>query len=146
MDTIATCQGIMYTNYFSHNSRQPYKYVGGSGNTTEWKDETRLPKLAKAFIIKSLKPILSNVPDFNELLSNDETGIQGFIIRLSMGSNAIMEFHAKGDIKDCPILLTVKLTHGDILVMDGSDIQTTLLHCVRPDGYHITATAWYIKI
>ncbi len=38
-------------------------------------------------------------------------GVQGFIARLSMGSDALMEFHAKGDIKDCPILLTVKLTH-----------------------------------
>ncbi|PBK59617.1 hypothetical protein ARMSODRAFT_982901 [Armillaria solidipes] len=160
-------RGIMYTNYFSHNSGQPYEYVGGSGNTTEWKDETRPPKLAKAFITKSLKPILSSVPDFNELLSvvylpnqnmavriclfllfhsNDETGVQGFIAGLSMGSDALMEFRAKGDVKDCPILLTIKLTHGDILVMDGSDIQTTLLHRVRPDGYRVAATARYIKI
>ncbi len=49
-----------------------------------------------------------------------------------------MEFRAKGDPKVCPVLITLKLSHvsmdcamlncpdqeqGDILVMDGDDIQ-----------------------
>ncbi|KAK0431122.1 hypothetical protein EV421DRAFT_1912144 [Armillaria borealis] len=153
-------RGIMYTNYFSHNSGEPYKYIGGGANTTEWNQESQGLKMAKRFILQTLKQILFNVPDFNELLrpdsvaylpnqsmtfhSDDKQGVQGFIAGLLLGSDAAMDFCSKGDIRDCPTLLTIRLSHGDILAMDGDDIQKKYLHRVKPFRYCFAVTARFI--
>ncbi|PBK85077.1 hypothetical protein ARMGADRAFT_942461 [Armillaria gallica] len=130
---------------------------GGGSNTTEWNHESQGPKMAKRFILQALKQILFNVPDFNELLSvaylpnqsmafhsDDEQGVQGFIAGLLLGSDATMDFCCKGDVKNCPTLLTVTLSHGDILVMDGDTIQQKFLHRVELFGYRFAATARFI--
>ncbi|KAK0189186.1 hypothetical protein F5146DRAFT_1140756 [Armillaria mellea] len=143
----------MYTNYFSHNSSEPYEYIGGGSNTTKWKHKSQGPKMAKSFIIQTLRQVLSNVPEFNELLSvaylpkqsmafhsDNEEGVQGFIAGLSLGSDATMDFCRKGEAKKCLNLLSVRLSHSDILIMDGDTIQKEYLHWVEPFGYHFTVT------
>ncbi|PBK89366.1 hypothetical protein ARMGADRAFT_1083892 [Armillaria gallica] len=132
--------GVMFTNYFSHNAGHPYEYIGGSANTTPWEDVGELPKSAKAHITNTLKTVFTDIPDFNELLSvaylpnqsmafhsDDEQGVQAFVASLSLGSDAIMQFKEKGDPKANPILLSVRLSHGDILVMEGDAIQKKYL-------------------
>ncbi|KAK0430599.1 hypothetical protein EV421DRAFT_1912719 [Armillaria borealis] len=180
--------GVMFTNYFSHNTGHPYEYVGGNANTTSWEDVGQSPKSAKKHITNTLKTVFTNVPDFNELLRrgldwivihtsdindsvwltylinqwcDDEKGVQAFIASLSLGSDAIMQFRAKGDPKASPILLSIRLTHGDIVVMEGDAIQKNYLytpppvkceehlvltsscfrHRVQPFGHRIAATA-----
>ncbi|VDB95302.1 unnamed protein product [Peniophora sp. CBMAI 1063] len=139
------CRGTLLTGYFSQNSGAPYNYIGGSDYT--------LPLV-----------VTGEYVPFNEIMSvaymedqrmawhaDAERGLGPVVASLSLGSTSHMYFRrSKHNITDddvpkaCPVL-TLVLKHGDILVMQGSDIQDYYEHTVEPMGFRMVATARVIS-
>lgn len=64
--------------------------------------------------------------------SEEELGDK--IISLSLGNPAKMNFKFKENDEKA---LCLYLLHGDILIMNGPDIQKKFLHCIQPDDFRI---------
>ncbi|GAA5946972.1 hypothetical protein JCM3765_002096 [Sporobolomyces pararoseus] len=106
---------------------------------------------------------------FNEILSvaymeggkmsfhdDGEHGLGPCVASISLGADAVMSFRrkekrprfAKKDkdskepvSKTCRIALRIKLSHGDICVMEGAEMQKLYEHAVEPEGLRFAATA-----
>ncbi|RPD54737.1 hypothetical protein L226DRAFT_612942 [Lentinus tigrinus ALCF2SS1-7] len=161
------CRGEFLTNYFSQNSGEPYQYVGGTGNTVPFDAAPSAVVKARDLIQSRMMSIMQaerQPYQFNEVLSaaymekqsmsfhsDAEPGLGPRVASLSLGSCAHMHFrrHRKyrtdGGTGNAPKSLTLFLRHGDVLIMDGADIQEYYEHTVVPLNFRIAATARYIS-
>ncbi|GAA5821172.1 hypothetical protein JCM11251_004499 [Rhodosporidiobolus azoricus] len=95
-----------------------------------------------------------------------ERGLGPYVASISLGSDALMLFRSKttkgkpgkkaeqdaavsvaseaGKKGKAPTSLKVKLKHGDLLIMEGPDMQKLFEHSVIPEGLRFAATARYI--
>ncbi|KAF9004804.1 hypothetical protein BDQ17DRAFT_1354723 [Cyathus striatus] len=152
------CRGPLLTNYFSHNSGEPYQYVGGTDNTVPFSKAPSAVLNARDLIHDRIKQALGKTVSFNEVLSaaymekqkmafhsDSEAGLGPLVAGLSLGSPALMHFRvrekydANGESRS--IVASFVLRHGDVLVMDGADVQTFYEHTVVPTNFRIAATA-----
>ncbi|KAL0956319.1 hypothetical protein HGRIS_002472 [Hohenbuehelia grisea] len=151
-------RGPMLTHYFSQNTGVPYQYVGGSENTISFDDVPSAVQRARELICLRIKQALKRESQFNEVLScaymvkqkmafhsDAEAGLGPLIAGLSLGAPALMHFrphyHHEHDPSKRGIALSIILRHGDVLVMDGLDVQKYYEHTVIPTNFRIAATA-----
>ncbi|KAI5890533.1 uncharacterized protein SCHCODRAFT_02632122 [Schizophyllum commune H4-8] len=152
-------RGACLAHYFSHNTGKPYHYVGGGANTTPWKQAPEAVLAARELMHKRIRQALGRQESFNEVLSaaymesqkmafhsDAEAGLGPLVAGLSLGAPAFMHFRRVPKTKEAldgqkGILLSFKLEHGDILVMDGPRIQLRYQHTVVPTNFRIAATA-----
>ncbi|KAJ7470891.1 hypothetical protein FB451DRAFT_1472612 [Mycena latifolia] len=143
--------------------RWPLKtYVGGSDQTVPLAQAPSAVVDAHKLITTRLGAALGQKYEFNEVLSvaylekqkmafhsDDEKGLGPVVAGLSLGSPAVMHFRLAKNAKEKAarnkILLTVRLEHGDILVMEGAGVQEYYQHTVVPDNYRIAVTARHIS-
>ncbi|KAL1670057.1 hypothetical protein GGF50DRAFT_109790 [Schizophyllum commune] len=134
-------RGACLAHYFSHNTGKPYHYVGGGANTTPWEQAPEAVLAARELMHKRIRQALGRQESFNEVLSaaymesqkmafhsDAEAGLGPLVAGLSLGAPAFMHFRRVPKTKEAldgqkGILLSFKLEHGDILVMDGPRIQ-----------------------
>ncbi|KAK7472603.1 hypothetical protein VKT23_000716 [Stygiomarasmius scandens] len=76
--------------------------------------------------------------------TDDERGLGPRVASLSLGSPASMHFRARQKHSERPVVLSVVLQHGDVLVMDGAGVQKYYEHTVVPVNFRIAATARWI--
>ncbi|KAF8650406.1 hypothetical protein AX16_005213 [Volvariella volvacea WC 439] len=155
-------RGPLLTNYFSHNTGEPYQYVGGTENTVPWGAAPSAVIKARQYIESRIRGALKIPIRFNEVLSaaymerqrmafhsDAEQGLGPVVAGLSLGSPAIMHFrpHIKyeTDREHRNVVLSFVLRHGDILVMDGAQVQECYEHMVVPTNFRIAATARWIQ-
>ncbi|KAL1736160.1 hypothetical protein EV714DRAFT_267008 [Schizophyllum commune] len=152
-------RGACLAHYFSHNTGKPYHYVGGGANTTPWEQAPEAVLAARELMHKRIRQALGREESFNEVLSaaymesqkmafhsDAEAGLGPLVAGLSLGAPAFMHFRRVPKTKEAldgqkGILLSFKLEHGDILVMDGPRIQLRYQHTVVPTNFRIAATA-----
>ncbi|THV05004.1 hypothetical protein K435DRAFT_834976 [Dendrothele bispora CBS 962.96] len=150
-------RGALLTNYFSHNCGEPYQYVGGTNNTVSWEEAPQAVTKARDYITSRIKIALDLDSEFNEVLSaaymerqkmsfhtDDERGLGPRVAGLSLGSPALMHFRSVEKQSPRPIVLSIILRHGDVLVMDGAGVQASYEHTVVPANFRIAATARWI--
>ncbi|KIJ49566.1 hypothetical protein M422DRAFT_225410 [Sphaerobolus stellatus SS14] len=161
-------KGRMLSHYFSQNSGAHYSYVGGTENTVPL-DTYESVQEAMKYIQRRATEALGTDPDFNEILSaaymadqkmefhsDGESDLGPIVAGLSLGAPATMRFrevpskwrkaHASGEERRSPpVFLNLSLKHGDMVVMEGADIQEYYQHAVYPEGFRIAATARFIK-
>ncbi|KDQ57451.1 hypothetical protein JAAARDRAFT_35165 [Jaapia argillacea MUCL 33604] len=155
------CRGQLLASYFSHNAGAPYHYVGGTGSTVSFDSAPSAVLNARKLIQDRASAALMQNIGFNEVLSasymegqkmafhgDDERGLGPVIAGLSLGSPALMHFRPhlqtkskKGERK---IVLSVVLRHGDVLIMEGRQVQECYEHTVIPFDFRISATARWI--
>ncbi|KAK0203612.1 hypothetical protein DFS33DRAFT_1332731 [Desarmillaria ectypa] len=163
------CRGEFLAHYFSQNSGEPYHYVGGTDNTVAWDQAPSAVIEARALMQHRIKLALEDTceSEFNEVLSaaymqkqkmafhsDSERGLGPTVAGLSLGSPALMHFRklkpkrrkgvSENEEKTDRTVLSLVLRHGDILVMQGADIQRCYEHTVVPSNFRIAATARYI--
>ncbi|KAF7293307.1 2OG-FeII-Oxy-2 domain-containing protein [Mycena chlorophos] len=155
-------RGPMLTSYFSQNSGEVYRYVGGTDNTVPFDRAPGAVLQARDLIQKRIREALDDPSEFNEILSaaymeqqqmgfhtDSEPGLGPVVAGLSMGSPALMKFRLA--LKYTPadsqrfVMLEVVLRHGDVCVMDGADVQEYYEHTVIPSNFRIAATARWIS-
>ncbi|TDL25966.1 hypothetical protein BD410DRAFT_716233 [Rickenella mellea] len=161
---LQSVRGRMLTNYFSQNSGVPYKYIAGTGNTTPFEHAPQAVNEALQLIKDRARLAVGKSVDFNEVLSaaymekqkmsfhsDSEPGLGTVLSSLSLGSEALMHFRLRAKFKDVKRAkghsqneLTIRLRHGDVLVMQGQDIQDKYEHTVVPTNFRIAATARFI--
>ncbi|KAA1473949.1 hypothetical protein DENSPDRAFT_780878 [Dentipellis sp. KUC8613] len=155
-------RGELLTNYFSQNTDHEYlQYVGGADRTEPL--ETGPPAVLRALRLvgRRVKQLLGLDAHFNEVLSaaymeqqrmafhsDAERGLGEVVAGLSLGSTALMHFRLHSQFvphndkkTNRNTVLTVALRHGDILVMEGHDVQKYYEHTVVPVNFRIAATA-----
>ncbi|KAG6850965.1 hypothetical protein H0H93_005834 [Arthromyces matolae] len=104
-------------------------YVGGTANTVSFEETSSAVTKARDLIQSRILQALGKRCYFNEVLSDSERGLGPVVAGLSLGSPALMHFRQhqknipKREDESNPIVLTVVLRHGDVLVMDGASIQ-----------------------
>ncbi|WVF67083.1 hypothetical protein IAT40_001828 [Kwoniella sp. CBS 6097] len=163
-----TVKGQLLAQHFAVNSGASYKYIV---DTMSFSFDDSPPCVMKALrlIMERVNLVLEEQVRFNEILSvmyregqkmswhdDGEQGLGPVVASLSLGSPAIMSFrpkqpriepneHFKTGIPVTrhtpPTALSLTLSHGDILVMEGSDIQRLYDHRVIPQGFRVAATA-----
>ncbi|KAJ7217321.1 hypothetical protein GGX14DRAFT_358383 [Mycena pura] len=156
-------RGPLLTNYFSQNSGETYRYVGGADNTVPFDRAPGAVVQARGLIQKRIREALEEAYEFNEVLSaaymqqqkmafhsDSEKGLGPVVAGLSMGSPALMHFrllskHAPRD-EQRTTAMTVVLRHGDVLVMEGAGVQEFYEYtCFKiPYNFRIAATARWI--
>jgi len=151
-------RGPMLTNYFSQNSGEPYQYVSGTGQTVPFDKASKSVIAALAIIKERTQKALGCEVPFNEILtaaymesqkmsfhSDSEIGLGPVVASLSLGSMAYMHFRLKNSQRrekgSSQIDLTLALQHGDVVVMEGAQIQDLYEHTVSPVNFRIAATA-----
>lgn len=157
------CRGQLLSNYFSQNSGEPYHYVASTDHTIPFSQASGAVLKARKLIQDRILQALGKLVDFNEVLScaymvkqsmgfhsDDEPGLGPLVASLSLGAPAFMHFrtnrkHETGNPGHPRVALTVVLRHGDILVMDGANIQEYYQHMVTPTDFRIAATARQIN-
>ncbi|KAF7976824.1 hypothetical protein HWV62_5506 [Athelia sp. TMB] len=131
------CRGPLLTNYFSQNSGEPYQYVGGTDNTVPFSDTAQAVNNALELIRTRAEAALKTKPHFNEILSaaymerqkmafhsDSERGLGPVVASLSLGSAAHMHFRSHARLAEGKEnALTLILRHGDVVVMEGADVQ-----------------------
>ncbi|KAH8107752.1 hypothetical protein BXZ70DRAFT_9324 [Cristinia sonorae] len=157
------CRGTLLTNYFSQNTGEEYHYVAGTENTVPWEKAPGAVIAARALINERMKQALGLDYEFNEVLSagymekqkmafhsDAERGLGTTVASLSLGASAYMHFRLHAQFtkelpEDCSReVLSLYLRHGDVVVMEGADIQKYYEHTVVPLNFRIAATARYI--
>jgi len=155
------CRGSLLTNYFSQNTGVPYQYVGGTANTLPWDKAPGAVLQAKNMIESRVSKALHGPVQFNEVLSaaymerqrmsfhsDSELGLGPVVAGLSLGSPALMHFRLLAKYEPVgeqrQIAMSFVLRHGDILVMDGAQVQEYYEHTVIPSNFRIAATARFI--
>ncbi|PVF98753.1 hypothetical protein CPB86DRAFT_850604 [Serendipita vermifera] len=147
-----------YTGHFIHNGGVHYNFSCQIGSEPLETGPPIVKEICELLAATSSR-ILNRTVEFNEVLScaykmdqsmnfhsDDEVGVQGVIASVSLGSAARMSFRRKTR-KDEPnsgkntVCLDLILRHGDILIMDGLEIQTNYQHRVVPTGLRFAATA-----
>ncbi|KAL1744778.1 hypothetical protein HDZ31DRAFT_37795, partial [Schizophyllum fasciatum] len=144
---------VQRANHITH------QYVGGGANTVPWEEASPAVLSARDLMHKRIRQALGRDETFNEVLSaaymesqkmafhsDAEAGLGPLVAGLSLGAPAFMHFRRVPKTKEAlegqkGILLSFKLEHGDILVMDGPDIQKRYQHTVVPTNFRIAATA-----
>ncbi|TRM69524.1 hypothetical protein BD626DRAFT_563265 [Schizophyllum amplum] len=134
-------RGACLAHYFSHNTGKPYHYVGGGANTVPWEAASQAVLGARELMHKRLRQALGRQEVFNEVLSaaymesqkmafhsDAEAGLGPLVAGLSLGAPAFMHFRRVPKKQEQidghkGVLLSFKLEHGDVLVMDGTEIQ-----------------------
>lgn len=158
-------RGPLLTNYFSQNSGEPYQYVGGTANTVSLAEAPECVQKALALIKERARLALGFDIHLNEVLTaaylerqkmsfhtDSEKGLGPIVASLSLGSAALMHFrlHASASAEhpkqSCPHALTLILRHGDVLIMEGHDVQVYYEHTVVPMNFRIAATARCIGV
>ncbi|THH31340.1 hypothetical protein EUX98_g2852 [Antrodiella citrinella] len=158
-----SCRGALLTNYFSQNTGEEYHYVAGTENTVPWNEAPAAVEGARKLINERMKQALNNDYHFNEVLSagymekqkmafhsDAERGLGPTVASLSLGASAYMHFRQHAHFvkelpKDCSReVLSLYLKHGDVVVMEGADIQKYYEHTVVPLNFRIAATARFI--
>ncbi|KAH9951553.1 hypothetical protein B0H21DRAFT_716501, partial [Amylocystis lapponica] len=149
-------RGTLLTNYFSQNSGEPYQYVGGTENTVPWDEAPQPVRGALELIKRRMQLALGKSSTFNEVLSaaymekqsmafhsDSERGLGPVVASLSLGSAAFMHFRplVTGKSAKPGNALTLYLRHGDVVVMEGAEVQTCYEHTVVPRNFRIAATA-----
>lgn len=160
-------KGKTLSHYFSQNSGEKYEYVGGTENTVPLGTHKSVEQ-AMAWIRRRVNMVLEKDPEFNEILSaaymegqkmdfhsDGEKDLGPIVTGLSLGSPATMRFRPvpskwkadgeNGTRKLPPTVITLTLRHGDMVVMDGAEIQEYYQHAVYPFGFRIAATARHIQ-
>ncbi|KDQ27782.1 hypothetical protein PLEOSDRAFT_1112704 [Pleurotus ostreatus PC15] len=154
-------RGTMLTHYFSQNAGAPYQYVGGADNTIPFENAPVVSK-ARDLIQARLRQALNIQIEFNEVLScaymckqkmafhsDAEKGLGPIVAGLSLGAPALMHFRPcsrfEPDVNKRGTILSLILRHGDILLMDGSEVQQFYEHTVVPANFRIAATARLIS-
>ncbi|KAF9501944.1 hypothetical protein BDN71DRAFT_1407155 [Pleurotus eryngii] len=154
-------RGTMLTHYFSQNAGAPYQYVGGADNTIPFENVPVVSK-ARDLIQARLRQALNIQIEFNEVLScaymckqkmafhsDAEKGLGPIVAGLSLGAPALMHFRPcsrfEPDVNKRGTILSLILRHGDILLMDGSEVQQFYEHTVVPANFRIAATARLIS-
>ncbi|KAF4599529.1 hypothetical protein EYR40_006623 [Pleurotus pulmonarius] len=154
-------RGTMLTHYFSQNAGAPYQYVGGADNTIPFENAPVVSR-ARNLIQSRLRQALNIQTEFNEVLScaymckqkmafhsDAEKGLGPVVAGLSLGAPALMHFRPcsrfEPDINKRGTILSLILRHGDILLMDGSEVQQFYEHTVVPANFRIAATARFIS-
>ncbi|KAF8348386.1 hypothetical protein F5887DRAFT_1280766 [Amanita rubescens] len=158
-------RGSLLTNYFSQNTGVPYQYVGGTANTLAWDKAPGAVINARRMIECRVSMALKRPVQFNEVLSaaymerqrmatlqfhsDSEPGLGPLVAGLSLGSPALMHFRLLAKHEPAgeqrQIAMTFVLRHGDILVMDGAQVQEYYEHTVIPSNFRIAATARFIS-
>ncbi|KAF7305098.1 2OG-FeII-Oxy-2 domain-containing protein [Mycena kentingensis (nom. inval.)] len=155
-------RGPLLTKYFSQNSGETYRYVGGTDNTVPFDRAPSAVIRARDLIQKRVAEALSEPVFFNEILSaaymeqqemnfhtDSEPGLGPVVAGLSMGSPALMHFRLANKLVPSDmtrkISLSVVLRHGDVCVMEGTDVQNCYEHTVVPTNFRIAATARWIE-
>ncbi|KAK0458732.1 uncharacterized protein EV420DRAFT_1270141 [Desarmillaria tabescens] len=117
----AVSRGELLTHYFSQNSKctlaiilPPYQYVGGTENTVPWDQAPSAVIEARALMQHRIK--------------------------LALDDTCESEFN---EVLSAAYMQKQKMA-GDILVMQGADIQRCYEHTVEPSNFRIAATARYI--
>ncbi|PFH53754.1 hypothetical protein AMATHDRAFT_985 [Amanita thiersii Skay4041] len=140
---------------------EPYQYVGGTDNTIPFDRAPSAVVAARKLIQSRVSKALNRPLDFNEVLSaaymerqrmafhsDSERGLGPLVAGLSLGSPALMHFRLLAKYEPIreqrQIALSFVLRHGDILVMDGAQVQEYYEHTVVPSNFRIAATARYI--
>ncbi|KAI5981104.1 hypothetical protein EDD15DRAFT_2184664, partial [Pisolithus albus] len=158
-----TVRGTLLSQYFSHNSGEPYNYVGATTGTVSLAEAPSCVRDALNLIEERVKLVVKPDTRFNEVLtaaylenqkmsfhSDDERGVGPVIASLSLGSSAKMRFRhcrtTEGSNQKKEDALSFILCHGDVLVMEGHDVQTHYEHMVIPTNFRIAATARLISI
>ncbi|WAQ89554.1 hypothetical protein PtA15_11A244 [Puccinia triticina] len=88
--------------------------------------------------------------------SDNELGLGGVIVSLSLGSTAMMRFKRKQpngpDLKEEPSvkksnppILELVVNHGDVVLQCGSELQEKYVHSLHTDGVRISTTMRYIN-
>ncbi|KAI1795659.1 hypothetical protein LXA43DRAFT_731491 [Ganoderma leucocontextum] len=161
------CRGELLTNYFSQNTGEPYQYVGGTANTIPFDGAPSAVIKARDLIQSRMMSVMqaeSQPYRFNEVLSaaymeeqrmafhsDAENGLGPRVASLSLGSAALMHFRPLKKYRKEPgggqkcNALTLFLKHGDVLIMDGAEVQEYYEHTVVPLNFRIAATARYIN-
>jgi len=80
--------------------------------------------------------------------SDSEPGLGPVVASLSLGSAATMHFrlhaHFRQHGEGRENALSITLRHGDVLVMEGEDVQNCYEHTVIPCNFRFAATARWI--
>ncbi|KAI0655889.1 hypothetical protein C8Q70DRAFT_922757 [Cubamyces menziesii] len=160
------CRGTLLTNYFSQNTGEPYRYVGGTANTVPFNAAPSAVVKARDLIQDRMNSVIQAEQSqytFNEVLSaaymekqkmafhsDAERGLGPRVASLSLGSSAYMHFRLLKKYRTdkgsgaSQNAMTLFLRHGDVLIMDGAGIQEYYEHTVVPLNFRIAATARYI--
>ncbi|KAI0785683.1 hypothetical protein C8Q75DRAFT_828746 [Abortiporus biennis] len=155
------CRGTLLTNYFSQNTGEPYQYVGGAENTVPFTEDsaaTDALRLIEKRMLQAINPPIS--ANFNEVLSaaymdkqkmayhsDAERGLGPVVASLSLGASAYMHFRLHSQYSNevpnpsARIVLSLFLRHGDIMVMEGANVQKYYEHTVVPLNFRFAATA-----
>ncbi|KAF8322135.1 hypothetical protein DL93DRAFT_1253131 [Clavulina sp. PMI_390] len=148
--------------HFSFNSGVPYKYCS-ENDTLPIETGPRCVQLARELVTATTEAVLHYDPGFNEVLSvmymedmamnwhtDNEVGLGDVVASLSLGAACRMRFRGRKSLrKDTPAIgdlpkLTLDLTHGDIVIMQGY-VQEYYEHCIENlGGFRIAATCRYI--
>ncbi|WWD16674.1 hypothetical protein CI109_101104 [Kwoniella shandongensis] len=172
-DIVPNVKGPLLAQHFAVNSGASYKY---NVDTVSFPFENSPSCVIHALdlITKRVESVLGEQVPFNECLSvmyregqkmswhdDGEQGLGPVVASLSLGSPAIMSFRRKQPRIEPnrgfytgfssarvspPIALSITLSHGDIMIMQGREIQKTFDHRVIPQGFRIAATARTIGI
>ncbi|KAJ7769940.1 hypothetical protein B0H16DRAFT_1776905 [Mycena metata] len=150
-------RGKLLSSYFSQNAGKAYQYVGSSSHTVPLQDACPAVRDAHRLIQNRVAAVLEGSHRFNEVLSvayleqqsmsyhsDNEHGLGPVIAGLSLGSPAVMNFRLAAKLAPGArhrIELSVFLQHGDVLVMEGTGVQTDYQHTVIPQNFRIAVTA-----
>ncbi|WVQ79028.1 hypothetical protein IAT38_001120 [Cryptococcus sp. DSM 104549] len=168
-------KGSLLAQHFAINSGAPYKYIVNT-LSVPFEDSPACVTDALEHITTQVDHILNKRIPFNEILSvmyregqkmswhdDGEAGLGPVVASLSLGSPAVMSFRAKSARQDLnttfykgesaatsrstpPVALSITLSHGDIMIMQGSEVQKRYVHRVLPQGFRIAATARTIGV
>ncbi|TFK54484.1 hypothetical protein OE88DRAFT_1625305 [Heliocybe sulcata] len=142
-------RGDLLAQYFSHNGEWPY--VGGTNETISFDKAPSAVMQALSLIQDRASHVLDRRLTFNEILSaaymqdqqmayhgDDEEGLGPIVASLSLGSPALMRFRPKQGKQE---VISIILRHGDVIVMEGLEVQQYYEHQVQPVDFRIAATA-----
>ncbi|WRT65553.1 uncharacterized protein IL334_002498 [Kwoniella shivajii] len=162
-------KGQLLAQHFAVNTGASYKYqVDTLSYSFERSPQCVLMSLA--LITNRVRLVLGEEIGFNEILSvmyregqkmswhdDGETGLGPVVASLSLGSSAIMSFRPKSPNRtemnagfytgisskkvNPNTSLSITLSHGDIMIMQGRGIQIKYDHKVVPMGFRIASTA-----
>ncbi|WWC99165.1 hypothetical protein V866_006060 [Kwoniella sp. B9012] len=163
-------KGQFLAQHFAVNFGAAYKYQVDT-LSYPFEESPECVTRSLVLIKDRVRLILSEEIGFNEILSvmyregqkmswhdDGEAGLGPVVSSLSLGNQAIMSFRLKTprvnlnqtyyngmadreSRKISPTALSFTLSHGDIMIMQGSDIQKKYDHKVIPMGFRIASTA-----
>ncbi|WWC68776.1 uncharacterized protein I206_102711 [Kwoniella pini CBS 10737] len=169
-----TVKGQFLAQHFAVNFGAAYKYQVDT-LSFPFEKAPKCVLISLAMITHHVKLIFGEEIKFNEILNvmyregqkmswhdDGEKGLGPIVSSLSLGNQAIMSFRPKiqriqlnksfytGSINENkntpPISLSFTLSHGDIMIMQGRDIQKKYDHKVVPTGFRIASTARVIGV